>query len=89
MELAVLFAALNVVILVGLLLLYGRIAWRSRATHSLGLLIFAILLFLQNGLTIFSYIEMAPFFQAPALPFLLGISALEFGGLIVLLRITL
>jgi len=43
----------------------------------------------QNALTIYSYVTMAPYFLEGSLPFLFGISALEFGSLIVLLRITL
>ena len=89
MQLAVLFSALNTALLIGLLFIYGRIAWRSKAFYSYGLLIFAFLLLLQNALTVFSYITMTQFFLAESFPFLFGISLLEFGGLLVLLRITI
>ena len=88
MEIAVIFAILNSAVLVFLIILYGRIARKTRATYSLGLVIFAIFLLAQNLATIYSYVMMSPFFEPRALPFLSSISALEFVGLIVLAKIT-
>jgi uncharacterized membrane protein len=82
-------ALANSVILVGLIYLYGRIAVRTKATYSIGLALFAGLLLTHNLLTVFAYMSMAPLFGADALPYLSGIGALEFGGLCVLLRMTL
>jgi hypothetical protein len=89
MGLAVAFSSLNVVVLAGLLYLYGRIIRRSRALYPIGLLIFASLLLLQNLLTAYSYVAMTPFYGESLLPYLLAISVLEFGGLLALTRITL
>ncbi len=89
MFLAVAFSSLNVIVLAGLLYLYSRITWRSRALYPLGLVFFASLLLLQNLLTAFSYVEMTPFFGEALLPYLLTISVLEFGGLVALTRVTL
>jgi len=88
MEVAVVFAFLNSVILLFLIVLYGRIAAKTRASYSIGLMIFAFFLLAQNLATIYSYVAMAPFFEPQALPFLSSISALEFVGLLVLARIT-
>jgi len=88
MEIAVVFAVLNSVILLSLIVLYGRIATKTRATYSIGLMIFALFLLAQNLATIYSYVDMAPFFEPQALPYLSSISALEFVGLLVLARIT-
>jgi len=88
MEVAVVFAFLNSVILLFLIVLYGRIATKTRASYSIGLMIFAFFLLAQNLATIYSYVAMAPFFEPQALPFLSSISALEFVGLLVLARIT-
>ena len=88
MEIAVVFAVLNSVILLSLIVLYGRIATKTRATYSIGLMIFALFLLAQNLATIYSYVDMAPFFEPQALPYLSSISALEFFGLLVLARIT-
>ena len=89
MILTVSLASINSVLLLILLLLYGRIVIKSRATYAVGLMIFALLLLAQNLLSVFAFIAMEPLFTAGALPFLSGISALELGGLVVLLRITL
>ncbi len=82
-------ASVNAVILAVLLFLYGKIVLRTKAMYAIGLLIFALLLLGHNMLTIIAYISMAPFFGSEALPFLSGMAALELGGLIVLMKITL
>ncbi len=89
MDLAIAFSTLNVIVLAGLLYLYARITWRSRALYPVGLVFFASLLLLQNFVTAYSYVEMTPFFGESLLPYLLAISVLEFGGLIALTRVTL
>jgi hypothetical protein len=88
MDIAVIFATMNSVILFVLLVIYGRIVTKTRASYSIGLMIFALFLLAQNLATIYSYVDMAPFFEPQALPFLSSISALEFVGLLVLARIT-
>ena len=88
MELAVVFALLNSLLLTGLLLLYGRIVRKSRAAYPMGLMIFAGLLLTQNLLTVYSYASMTPLFGGSVIPYLFVISALEFGGLLVLARVT-
>ncbi len=89
LEVTVVFASLNIILLVALLYLYGRIAWRSKAAFSIGLLFFSILLLLHNLLIVYSYVSMANVFGTAALPYLLGIAGLEFGGLVFLVRVTL
>lgn len=89
MDLAVAFSSLNVIVLAGLLYLYARITWRSKALYPIGLLFFASLLLLQNLVTAYSYVAMTPFFGESLLPYLLAVSVLEFGGLVALTRITL
>ena len=82
-------ALANSAVLVSLIYLYSRIAVKTRATYSVGLAVFAGLLLMHNLLTVFAYAAMAPLFGQDALPFLSGIGALEFGGLLVLLKLTL
>lgn len=89
MDVAVVFSALNAALLVVLLYVFARIAIRSRASHSVGLMFFALLLLANSLLTAYSYATMAPFFGKEALPYLSTISVLEFVGLAVLLKITL
>ena len=89
MDVAILFSGLNAVLLAALLYFYVRIALSSRAAHSIGLAVFAILLLANSALTAFSYASMSPFFGSEALPYLSAISVLEFFALVVLLKITL
>lgn len=89
MMIAVGLATINSGILITLLLLYGKIVLRTKAMYAAGLMVFALLLLADNLLTIFAYISMASFFGAEALPFLSAMAALELGGLVVLMKITL
>lgn len=88
MELTIILGAGNSVILGGLLFMYAKIALKTRSAYPGGLVVFAFLLLLQNLLMVFSYALMAPFFGAEALPYLLAMSALEFGSLLVLIKTT-
>jgi len=88
MYLALGIAAINSVILLGLIYLYVRIAVRSRATYSFGLSFFAAMLLIQNLLTAFAYGTMSPLFGTDALPYLSVIGGTELAGLIMLLRMT-
>jgi hypothetical protein len=89
MYVAIGLATVNSVLLLGLIYVYARIAARSRAAYSFGFIIFAALLLLQNLLTAVAYATMSPVFGSEALPYLSAVGAAEFGGLLVLLRITL
>ncbi len=89
MDLAILFSGLNAGLLLLLLYLYARITIRTRASYSVGLLIFAILLLSQNLLVVFSYESMGYLIGEAVLPYLFAISLLQFGGLLALTRITL
>ncbi len=89
MSVAILFSGLNVALLLALLYFYGRILIHSRASHSVGLMFFALLLLANSVLTVYAYVVMAPFFGSEALPYLSTISVLEFVGLAVLVKITL
>jgi hypothetical protein len=89
MEVAIGLASVNSVILLGLIYMYARIAVRTRAAYSIGLIIFAGLLLVHNLLTAVAYGTMSPLFGADALPYLSAMGGAELAGLIVLLRITL
>lgn len=89
MEVAAGLALANSAILVALMYMYSRIAAKTKAAFSFGLLVFAGLLLLHNLVTLFAYVTMAPLFGSEAIPLLSGMGALEFGGLLVLLKLTL
>ena len=89
MEVAIVFSVLNAALLIVLLVVFAGIALRSHASHSVGLMFFALLLLANSVLTAYSYATMAPFFGSEALPYLSTVSVLEFVGLAVLLKITI
>ncbi len=88
MDVAIFFSALNVVVLIALVYLYGRLALRSKAVLSLGLVVFALFLLIQNLLTIFAYSTMQPLFGEETLPILSTTSALQFAAYATLLKFT-
>lgn len=89
MELAIGLASVNSVILLGLIYLYARIAFRTRAAYSVGLVVFGGFLLVHNLLTALAYGTMSPLFGSDALPYLSAMGGAELAGLIVLLRITI
>lgn len=50
---------------------------------------FAALLLLHDGMTVYMYLTMSAFFFSGVMPYVLAATALEFAGLLILLRITL
>ena len=88
MLVASLFSSFNVIILIGLIYLYARIVSNTRAGYSAGLLIFAILLLLQNVVALFGYVMMGGFYDDPIYPVLVAITLFEFAALVALLKVT-
>jgi len=89
MDVALVFSGMNVIVLVALVFLYGRIALKSRAVLSFALIVFAFFLLAQNLLTIYAYGSMAPLFGAETVPYLSAIAGSQFVALAVLLKFTL
>ncbi len=82
-------AGLNAILLFGLIVVYARIYRDTRAQFSLGLMIFAVILFAQNILSVYSFATMSPYIGDPFLPYLLGINIAQALGVLVLFRTTL
>lgn len=89
MYLAIGLASINSVILMGLIYLYAKIAVKTKASYSVGLVFFAGLLLLHNLLTALAYGTMSPLFGSEALPFLSAMGSAELAGLVVLLKMTI
>ena len=89
MDAIIAFSAINSVLLIALLFLYGKIVFRTRAVYSAGLFLFAMFLLAQNLLAVFSYADMQAYFGDGVLPYLFGIGALELVSLVILLKVTL
>ena len=89
MDLTLIISAINIVLLLGLLSLYVRTYKRTRAIFTVGLIVFSLLLLVQNGVTVYSYGTMTPLFADGVLPYLFMISLSHMGGLLVLLKISI
>jgi len=83
------FSGFNVILLVGLLYLYGRIASKAHAGYTYGLMIFSGLLLAQNSLMVYICGFLADYYNWQLDPFLASLAVLEFVGLLALLKITL
>jgi hypothetical protein len=83
------FAAFNVVILLGLLYLYGRMASKTRAGYTFGLMIFSGLLLAQNSVMVYVCGFLTNMYNWQLYPFFDALAILEFVGLLALLKVTL
>jgi hypothetical protein len=88
-EMAVFFSLLNAAILLGLIWVYARILLKTHARYTLGLIIFAGLLFLQNVVTLSSYLFMIQFYSWRLYPVMDVITVFEFAALLALLKVSL
>jgi hypothetical protein len=80
---------LNILLLLGLLYIYGNSLRRVKAEFTAGLLFFAAILLVQNFLALYSYVAMFMYFASGAGPLVLGITAAETAGLVILLWMSL
>ena len=81
-------AAISAALLLVLVAVYVRVYRDTHAQFTLGLAIFASILFAQNALAVYSLVTMAPFVLDPFLPYLLATNVAQAIGVLVLLRTT-
>ncbi len=81
-------AAISAALLLVLVAVYIRVYRDTHARFSLGLAIFATILFAQNVLAVYSFATMAAYVGEPFLPFLLTINVAQVLGITVLLQTT-
>jgi hypothetical protein len=79
---------INTGILVALLAVYANIYSKTRATFTIGLMVFAAMLMLHNVIAVYAYFSMAPLYSEELLPYFVGIHIAELAGLIALLKVT-
>jgi hypothetical protein len=82
-------AALSALLLLGLIIAYLRMYRDTHSQFSLGLAIFALVLFAQNILTVYSFITMSSLVGEPLPAYLLGINIAEVFGIAVLFNTTI
>lgn len=88
MDLTMYTAAIDALLLITLAIVYLRVYRDTHAQFSLGLALFASLLFAQNALAVYSFLTMASFIADQFLPYLLTINLAEVFGIFVLFRTT-
>lgn len=88
MDVSMYSAAISAVLLVGLIVTYARMYKDTHAQFSLGLMIFALVLFVQNALAVYSFLTMSNLIGDPLPSYLLGINIAEVLGIAVLFRTT-
>jgi hypothetical protein len=82
-------AAISAILLLGLIVAYAKMYRDTHAQLSLGLMIFAIVLFVQNIVTVFSFVTMPNLILDPMPAYLLGINIAEVFGIAVLFKTTI
>jgi len=80
---------LNVVLLVSLLYLYARMAARTRAGYTYGLMIFSGLLLAQNSVMVYLCALLTNLYDWQLSPYFAAIAVLEFAGLLALFKVTI
>jgi hypothetical protein len=88
MDLSMYTAGLSAILLLVLLAVYLRMYRDTKAGFSIGLTIFAAVLFAQNVFAVFSFVTAGSYVLDQFLPFLLSINLAELAGIVVLLRTT-
>jgi hypothetical protein len=88
MDVSMYTAAVSAVLLLGLIVTYARMFSDTHARFSLGLTIFALVLFVQNILAVYSFITMSDLVGDPLPAYLLGINITEVVGIAVLFKTT-
>ena len=82
-------AGISAALLLALTFTYAKIYRDTKAQFSLGLTIFALILFAQNVLAVYSFATMSSFIGDAFLPYLLAINIAQVVGVLVLFRTTL
>jgi hypothetical protein len=79
----------NIILLAGLVYLYVRIATKTHAGYTYGLMIFSGLLVAQNSGMVYICGFLNDYYNWQLSPYFAAVSILEFAGLLVLFRVTL
>jgi hypothetical protein len=84
-QLAALFSAVNVLLLVGLLWIYASSFIKVRAQFTAGLLFFAALFLVQNLISLYSFLTMFMYYATDVTWIVLTITVVQTAGLGVIL----
>ena len=88
-NLSALFSFVNVILLIGLIWVYGNGFRRIRAEFTAGLLFFVGLFLVQNLLALYSYLTMFMYYAPDVGGFVLAYTIVQTAGLCVLLWVSI
>ena len=83
------FSLINILLLLGLIVVYGNSFRRIRAEFTAGLLFFSGIFLVQNFLALYSYVAMFMYFASGVGGLVLAITVTQTAGLVVLLWMSL
>lgn len=89
LQAAALFSLANILLLVGLIAVYGNSFRKIQAQFTAGLLFFAALFLLQNLLALYSYVAMFMYYARGVEMLVMAVTAVQTVGLAVLLWMSL
>ncbi len=89
LQVAALFSLVNILLLVGLIAVYGNGFRKIKAEFTAGLLFFAGLFLLQNFLAFYSYVAMFMYYAPDVEMLVMAITVVQTAGLAVLLWLSL
>ena len=89
LQVSALFSFVNILLLAGLIVVYGNSFRRVRAEFTAGLLFFSGVFLVQNFLAFYSYVAMFMYFASDVSGLVLAITVAQTAGLAVLLWMSL
>lgn len=84
-EVAAIFSAVNVFLLLGLIWIFASSFRKVRAQFTAGLLFFAALFLLQNLMSLYSFLAMFMYYAPGVTGFMLAITIVQTAGLAIIL----
>jgi len=79
----------NMVVLMILMVNFGKIYSKTKAQLPLGMIVVAGMLFLHNIIGAMAYFSMEMLFSSDIFPYMLGVGIAELAGLIIFLKISM
>jgi len=84
-QVAAFFSAVNVLLLLGLIWIYGNSFRKVRAQFTVGLVFFAALFLLQNLISLYSFVSMFMYYAPGVTGIVVAITVVQTAGLSIIL----
>lgn len=79
----------NMIMLGIMMFVFVRMYARTKTRLTLGMIVFSVLLFLQNTIGAYAYFAMSQLFSPEIFPYLFGVHIAELAGLVIFLKISM